>query len=301
MLNSNWKAEFWELLMEENYEEAFPLRELNFPKSLFKYKRLNETSIETIRESYVWLANIADLNDPFECSLQLDYHEWSRVFFTDVKFQKSFEEKYGIRLSKQDIRYIVTNIDPNKVYHEICKMNNIVPNINTEKQQEIIENGWAEILEETNHLIKISSFSELNDSLLLWSHYADEHKGICIEYDIVNEPSEIRAFLLPIIYSDTIHKVGFFEDLSALKKIGSTLIKAKDWEYEQEWRLAFFRNGNKFSGKLPVSKPKGVYLGTRFHLNDLKIQEQLFELLDKNGIPYYLMSKHPSEYRLVAT
>ncbi len=27
-------------------------------------------------------------------------------------------------------------------------------------------------------------FSERSDSLLMWSHYADNHNGICIEFDI---------------------------------------------------------------------------------------------------------------------
>jgi len=301
MTNKDWKAEYWDLMMEENYEEAFPLRELNFPKSFYKYRRLNQSTIDTITESYIWLSNIADLNDPFECSLQFDYLECSRVFFSDKLFHQTFEKKFGIKLTKEDIKYIVTNSDPNRAYHKICKTKNVVLNISLEKQQEIIEKRWAEIIEETNHYIKVCSFSEINNSLLLWSHYADEHKGICIEYDLVCEPSEIRAFLLPIIYSDTIYKIGLFEELTSLKKIGSTLIKAKDWEYEKEWRLALFRQGNEFPNKLTISKPKAVYLGTRFHLNDEKLIQQLFDVLDEKAIPYFVMSKHPSEYKLVST
>ncbi|MCG9900871.1 MAG: DUF2971 domain-containing protein [Hydrotalea sp.] len=301
MSTQNWKTEFWELMMEENYEDAFPLRELNFPKSCYKYRRLNQTTINTISESYIWLSAISELNDPFECSLQFDYLECSRVFYSDKKFHKTFEKKFGKTLSKDEIKSIVTNSNPNKAYHEICKSKGIILNISIEKQQEVIEKRWAEINEETNHYIKVCSFSEIDNSLLLWTHYADEHKGICIEYDIVNEPPEVRAFLLPIIYSVMVYKVGLFEELTSLRKIGSTLIKAKDWEYESEWRLAFFRQGNEFPSKLAVSKPKAVYLGTRFHLNDEKLINDLFTVLEEKEIPYYFMSKHPSEYKLVSS
>lgn len=300
MNNQTWKIEFWELIMEENYEEAFPLRELNFPKSCYKYRRLNQTTINTLIEGYVWLSTIADLNDPFECSLQFDYLECSRLFYSDKKFHQIFSEKFGKPLTKDEIRIIVESSNPNKAYHDICKSKNIILNMSIEKQQEVIEKRWSEIIEETNHYIKVCSFSEINNSLLLWSHYANDHKGICIEYDIVNEPSEVRAFLLPIIYSDTVYKVGLFEELTSLRKIGSTLIKAKDWEYENEWRLAFLRQDNEIPSKLIVSKPKAVYLGTRFHLNDEQLINDLFSVLEEKDIPYFLMSKHPTEYKLVS-
>jgi hypothetical protein len=31
---------------------------------------------------------------------------------------------------------------------------------------------------------KLCSFSECNDSILMWSHYAKDHKGFCVEYDL---------------------------------------------------------------------------------------------------------------------
>lgn len=301
MPDKDWKTEYWDLMMEENYDEAFPLRDINFPKFCYKYRKLNQTTINTLSESYIWLSNIADLNDPFECSLQFDYIECSRAFFSDKKFHQTFAEKFGKTLSNDDIKFIVTNSDPTKAYHEICKRKNIILNISIEKQQEVIEKRWSEIIEETNHYIKVCSFSEINNSLLLWSHYADEHKGICIEYDIANEPSEIRAFLLPMIYSDSIYKVGLFEELTSLKKIGSTLIKAKEWEYEKEWRLVFFRQSNEFTNKQSVSKPKAVYLGTRFYQNDEQLINSLFAVLEEKAIPYFHMTKHPTEYKLTST
>lgn len=158
-----------------------------------------------------------------------------------------------------------------------------------------------QIIEETNHDIKICSFSEINDSLLLWSHYADEHKGICVEYDLMRESPEVNAFLQPLIYSDKIHKIETFEELTSLQKIGYTLIKAKDWEYEKEWRITVLKDNNILPDKLAVSKPKAVYLGTRFDQNDENLIREFLDLLNERSIPYFKMTKHNTEYKLIGS
>lgn len=33
----------------------------------------------------------------------------------------------------------------------------------------------------------VSCFSEVNDGLLMWAHYADKYCGICLEFDTDNE------------------------------------------------------------------------------------------------------------------
>jgi hypothetical protein len=70
-------------------------------------------------------------------------------------------------------------------------------------------------------------------NLLMWSHYADNHRGICLEFSTRNEvmccpqPVEyINAFPLIRAYS-----TGLYENLRPL------LVKADVWEYEREYRL----------------------------------------------------------------
>jgi hypothetical protein len=37
---------------------------------------------------------------------------------------------------------------------------------------------------------KVSSSSEVSDSILMWSHYADNHRGFCVEYGLRGLASE---------------------------------------------------------------------------------------------------------------
>ncbi len=38
----------------------------------------------------------------------------------------------------------------------------------------------------------------------MWSHYADEHRGFCIEYAVADLPSIAQRLLFPIIYREEI-------------------------------------------------------------------------------------------------
>lgn len=80
------------------------------------------------------------------------------------------------------------------------------------------------------------------DSNLMWSHYANSHKGFCLEWDT----SEIEAE--EVIYQDDI---ASFELLDIIKidfglcsedEIGKKIwnafkIKLKEWKYEKEFRI----------------------------------------------------------------
>jgi len=81
--------------------------------------------------------------------------------------------------------------------------------------------------------------------------------------------------------------------------IASSLIKSKDWEYEQEWRLTIFKQKESFPQKLTIPNPKAIYLGTRFELNDKALKDKLFEIAEQKKIPIFRMVKHPTEFKLI--
>lgn len=48
---------------------------------------------------------------------------------------------------------------------------------------------------------RILSLSETNTSILMWSYYADNNRGICIEYDFSIDPSYQNS-IFPVLYLD---------------------------------------------------------------------------------------------------
>ncbi|MFX7251710.1 DUF2971 domain-containing protein [Acinetobacter baumannii] len=84
----------------------------------------------------------------------------------------------------------------------------------------------------------ICSFSNNENSMLMWSHYAQQHEGIMVEYFFGGE--------LPLGYG--ISKVSYADDEKRFKDKDEfifnqfLLTKNKDWSYENEVRLFTFLN-----------------------------------------------------------
>ncbi len=100
----------------------------------------------------------------------------------------------------------------------------------------------------------LCSLSKVFDSLLMWTHYCCNHKGICIGLDIdkvmESAPPMFGAiyqkpFVVEVQYQDIIKRA----DANSVKEPLFTYqwrVKAKEWEYEQEVRLV-------------IPKPCGLY------------------------------------------
>lgn len=86
----------------------------------------------------------------------------------------------------------------------------------------------------------ICSFSEIPDDILLWSHYANGHKGFCIEYSRTDE--NILKGARPVTYpeDDEFPYVDYWktepeEQIEEFAKV--VLTKSRHWNYEKEWRI----------------------------------------------------------------
>ena len=297
-MNDGWIKEYWEYMVASNFEEAIILKAVNFPKSFYKYKVLTLQALEGIRDDHIWLAEISSLNDPFECSLQFDNDACLRLYFGSDKFRLNFTKLTGQSLDNGEVISLTNSQKPFDQYLEICKSRNIPYNLDRDEQVNKSQRRWSEIVEEINKNLTICSFTLKEDSLLLWSHYADQHKGICLEYDFENF-NVIRAFIQPVNYRQKVHKIQVFEDFGAIQAIASSLIKSEDWSYEEEWRITIFKSDKNFVQKLPVPVPKAIYLGTRFSLNDKKLKDALFSIAAEKQIELYQMEKDSQKFRLI--
>ena len=158
---------------------------------------------------------------------------------------------------------------------------------------------------------RIASFCEDNhakrqyalQNTLMWSHYADEHRGFCVEYVFHRDDfrqdnfSELAASrLFRITYYDPDNSEMLPVDLAILLSPDSLsagdafLTKYKDWSYENEVRLLQYkpkdgelREQYKLSEK---TKIVAIYFGCRCPDSDIQIIKRLFENTD---VKFYKM------------
>jgi hypothetical protein len=114
-------------------------------------------------------------------------------------------------------------------------------------------------LEEAKKAIKelgVICLSEINDDILMWSHYANGQTGLCIEFERSdNNDLGKWDYCLPVTY-DALEVPSFdpprLEERASVTKIVST--KAPNWSYEKEWRLIV---SNEFANSL-ISLPAKI-------------------------------------------
>jgi hypothetical protein len=98
-------------------------------------------------------------------------------------------------------------------------------------------------LENTKEDVKempVICFSEVNEDILMWSHYTQGHTGFCIEFER-KEDNDLGMWesCAPIVYNSDIHVLSFtpqqLEEPESFTNIATS--KSPHWGYEKEWRL----------------------------------------------------------------
>lgn len=146
--------------------------------------------------------------------------------------------------------------------------------------------------------------------VLMWSHYANSHKGMCIRYhfkenffkDYSIGNSKELLFIIPAKYSDAIKVERKEKDFMA----NALLLKSKDWEYENEKRMIFYSqnlaDGEKVPNEFPTIKCEGaiksIYLGVRCSDADRRKVEKAIG--DKNIRLYKMVIDSDKPTRLKA-
>lgn len=168
------------------------------PRYIYKYVNFSSAK-EIINKNTIKFNLSSSFNDPFDgkafIEANLPYEELDKITFLD-RMDKTLKEVILKTIKKSDF----------------AKMVNKYINDNT----------------------SISCFSKVDDNLLMWSHYADEHKGMCFKFDI---SKDYDFFCIPVKVEYKkdflIYKITEIKDF--LLKQYST--KGLDWEYEQEVRV----------------------------------------------------------------
>ena len=109
--------------------------------------------------------------------------------------------------------------------------------------------------------IVVGSLSAVSNNILMWSHYADSHKGFCIEYDVSNLKKELPKYttIRQVRYENSLPidlKVLFNTDEYFHSILDMCALKHKDWEYEKEYRILSHQDDDFIT--LPIT---AIYLG----------------------------------------
>src|SRR3989339_459707 len=191
----------------------------------------------------------------------------------------------------------------------------------TTKAKDQLSDYNKKIFSMINSQFGVCSLTQKFNDVLMWSHYADSHKGFLIEYDLhdyIESLRENNIFLYPVSYQDervsidenilqkiNIHDISIEgKNTLAVLFLKGLLTKKKDWEIEKEWRsIRILGNQDVLSEmeRRKVKSPKinGIYFGNKMPES---VKKGIYRLIKMNPIlnnlTVYEMINDTSNYRL---
>lgn len=343
---NEWVNEYFRLVFSENAtnksifkSEIIKNKKLTEIGSLYRYRKQTDIerlilSLEQNETPQLWFSNPCDFNDPFDtwhpnvCTKIpkmmdgiVDYY-YNKICASSNLNDSEKDECYNLCkscTSCSNLSDLISKISD--IFMRYCHnidRKTVLRNIEMEIKQPIID-AYTNIQKKSG----VACFSEVPDSILMWSHYGDSHKGVCLEYTfqtlnnfiINNKGDPLTKFIYPINYkTDLSEHIGLTcqlvlmfmhnkkpkMDFGRVEFMRHTLTKATEWSYEREWRILVAYNRPEQSSIERYLKllPDCIYLGAKISNN---YEDKIRHLCEIKGIRVKKMQMADYSYELIET
>lgn len=299
---------------------------------MFKYTPINSYSLRNLQKGQIYFNNPLNFNDPFDTFHPAKMTEISNLKFVEIfskTSKRNFDKKtlLGIlnkSISKESlykfcdehIDYIFDfkQTDENQTFEskeDFLKQlndteeskNGTIENISRFFQhiklrlQGSIEKNLQQIRKESFSKIGVSCFSKNNSNLLMWSHYADSHQGMCLEFDFRVVPF---SKFFEVTYRSSIPSINMDSLLN--EELDSEFIKnllsfkSIDWKHEEEIRI-FHQESNK-SYFYPIRSLQAIYFGLKTNQSDIELICSIMKSRNPD-VKFYQMKKLDKTFGIV--
>lgn len=252
---------------------------------LYKYYSNINHAVDAIENNRIHLDQLSKFNDLYEGAFPIpeDYIEQianpPANFFTllrrvlDDSFTKIIDD-FEVAIKK------IEDIDSIFLTDFIECANTINPE-NGNKIRDAFSKLFnnQEIMVADNY--RISCFSEVNDSLLMWAYYANKYEGVCVQFDVTGYDLLYQG-LRRVAYTDLYY--GNYGE------IGNYFRKSSQWQHEKEWRIVC-----QTTEEYIPAKVTGVFFTKRLRKEH---RDVLKDLAMKNSIDLVYLYPSRNKYEL---
>lgn len=219
------------------------------PSKLYKYYEIKDFLPKVLSGESLKFSCPFDFNDPFESRYcyQID------------------DSKDGRRFIHEKVKRHISN--PSQRISELQRIKNRF------KAPQSLDGD--DVFNDVIRQVGVFCLSEVNDSILMWSHYANEHKGICIGFDTGKSMFQLAW---QVEYQEEFPIIIRPRDNEEISLNKSLLTKAACWSYEKEWRII----------KRTVTEMERNH--SRLRSGNLS-EEDMHQLINQKGPGYYSFAK----------
>lgn len=207
---------------------ADPSNEVVLTKPVFKFLSLADNQspswqerVEQLLDGKAYHPSPSQFNDPFDC-------------IPRIQMPKTMEELKA----KQNL--LVERFVKNVPHHAPEMIRQTLADTLDRVSLETLTDQIFNTVRATANEMGVFSLAANISNVLMWSHYASNHGGIALRFDMSIQPRDGISPLFKVHYQDERPAIlnffdeGFGDDSDEL--FNALRIKAKFWEYEEEWR-----------------------------------------------------------------
>lgn len=209
--------------MESRYQKLIKQMVIDdqLPQFVYRMRSINRYLFDTLINKEMWFSNPSDFNDPFDCDINMTFndseHSSIQNYF-DNYLKKQFSSKELEGIDQNNISTVDFGFLLNKVAKRVAQRKGI------------------------------ACFMSNCDNLLMWAHYADSHKGVCLKFDIL-EDTEFFSPAKKVSYTNEYPVYNYLKDKNDFVK-QMFFTKSNEWSYEGEIRVLKNKKENyKFNEK----------------------------------------------------
>jgi len=219
------------------------------PKTLYRYEGINAYSLKNLKAQSLYMASPLGFNDPYDCALSIGINEISDEGLGRLK--SHYANREGLGSAEKQEFLSLSNSEMKAAF-----IGTVKSAIETDKQSFLERRG-------------VSCFSEKNDDLLMWAHYADCYRGFCLEFDTQSTlfNKAIQVTYVPRIPVTDIVSWVIKRDVDHLNLLYGT--KSINWQHEKEWRVIHKEVGTSYG--YPAEALKAIYFGPKIDVQILEI------------------------------
>jgi hypothetical protein len=185
---------------------------------LYHYQRWDHDRLQQqLASNTIYLSHTRGFNDPWDCRPCFDWTRPNDPTFCERQTQwfERIDRKHNSHLSEAEHKSRAARLRNDRAFLEHCIEQ--MTGIDTEIQKRY----------------RVYCLTTKSADTLMWSHYAENHTGVCLEYRCDND---VLGSALEVIYCNAYPSL----DLADNEPDGALLpmlTKAEDWTYEEEYRL----------------------------------------------------------------
>jgi len=250
---------------------------------LYKYRALPQRDSEALNrlrdllvESRLFLSSHESFNDPFDLGAQILFRGTAEQ--KRKRFKELLAERSGLPWKQRREQLAKFMARPEAEWGK----------------------ALIEIFQKNARDIGIFSFAGNPRSILMWSHYSENHEGICLQYDVAKDVRALSA-ALTVDYLDDYPLIDWVKEGLGTQLEKVMLRKYPGWSYEHEHRIVHVTGARTYYPVVP-SALVGVIYGTRARKDVIDTMQTLYAERLAIGLPpltFYDAVKHPSKYKLV--